>query len=93
MFYVEPCGTKGLVAAIEDQSSGVKWRGGSTNHNTMARGSNGKENTLKIIAVHSARGDSDDNAALVCTAYMSGFGDWHLPSSFELGQMYSNGSN
>jgi hypothetical protein len=38
VFYIEPCGTKGLVCAIEDQSSGIKWRGGGTNYSTMVRG-------------------------------------------------------
>lgn len=36
VFYIEPCGTKGLVAATEDQSTGIKWRGGGINYATMA---------------------------------------------------------
>ncbi len=101
VFYVEDCGTKGLVAALEDQDGGygVKWIGDDYNYMdyylTNAIGEDiyeGKENTLKIIAVHSAKGDFDDYAALVCTAYMGGFGDWYLPSREELNQMWLNKS-
>jgi hypothetical protein len=96
VFYVEPCGTKGLVCAIQDQDggSGIKWRGGSDDYNTMARGSQiygGKFNTSIIIAVHAAKDDFDDHAALVCANYTSGyFGDWYLPTPSELYLMYLN---
>ncbi len=94
VFYVEPCGTKGLVAATEDQSDDIKWRGGSTNYATMARGHElyaGKMNTSIIIAVHSAKDDFDNHAALICANYTGGdFGDWYLPSREELLLMYDN---
>ncbi len=94
VFYVEPCGTKGLVAATTDQSTGIKWRGGSTNYATMARGRElyaGKMNTSIIIAVHSAKDDFDNHAALVAANYRGGdFGDWYLPSREELLLMYNN---
>ena len=94
VFYVEPCGTKGLVAATEDQSDAIKWRGGSTDYATMARGHElyaGKMNTSIIIAVHSAKDDFDDHAALICANYTGGdFGDWYLPSRGELKLMYDN---
>ncbi len=94
VFYVEPCGTKGLVAAIDDQSAGVKWRGGSSNYLTMARGDEiyaGKMNTSVIISVHSAKNDYDDHAALLCANYQGGgYGDWYLPSKEELNLMYQN---
>ncbi len=94
VFYVEPCGTKGLVAATVDQSAGIKWRGGSTNYPTMARGHElyaGKMNTSIIIAVHAAKNDIDDHAALICANYTGGgFGDWYLPSREEFKLMYDN---
>jgi hypothetical protein len=96
VFYVEPCGTKGLVSAIEDQDggSGIKWRGGSTNYNTMAKGDElyaGKMNTSIIIAVHAAKNDFDEHAALACANYTyGGFGDWYLPSLKELELMWQN---
>jgi hypothetical protein len=94
VFYVEPCGTKGLVVAIEDQSVGVKWRGGSSNYSTMARGDEVyacKKNTYVIISVHSAKNDFDNHAALLCANYQGGgYGDWYLPSKEELNLMYQN---
>jgi len=94
VFYVEPCGTKGLVVATEDQSTGIKWRGGSTSYNTMARGDEvyaGKMNTSIIISIHSAKDDFDDHAASVCANYDGGdFGDWYLPSKEELLLIYNN---
>jgi len=94
VFYVEPCGTKGLVAATADQSTGIKWRGGSTNYSTNANGDGvyaGKMNTSIIISVHSAKDGFDDHAALVCANYTGGdFGDWYLPSREELFLMYDN---
>jgi len=94
IFYVEPCGTKGLVAATVDQSTGIKWRGGNTDYATMARGHGiyaGKMNTSIIIAVHSAKNHFDNHAALVCANYTGGgFGDWNLPSRDELLLMYNN---
>ena len=96
VFYVESCGTKGLVAAIEDQSSGIKWRGGVDNYFTMASGDEiyaGKMNTSIIISVHSAKDDTDEHAALVCANYDGGgFGDWYLPSKEELNLIYQNKS-
>ena len=96
VFYVETCGTKGLVCAIEDQNggAGVRWRAGSTNYQTMARGDGiyaGKMNTSIIIAVHSAKDDFNTHAAMVCANYTGGgFGDWYLPSKEELNLLYIN---
>jgi hypothetical protein len=96
VFYVEACGTKGLVAATEDNSTGIKWRGGglASNYSIMARGDEiyaGKMNTSIIIAVHSAKNDFDDHAASICANYTGGdFGDWYLPSIKELILMYNN---
>jgi len=94
VFWVDETGQHGLVCAKEDQSSGIKWRGGSTNYSTMARGDGiyaGKMNTSIIIAVHSAKNDFDSHAALICANNTDGdFGDWYLPSKEELNLMYQN---
>ena len=68
VFYVEDCGTKGLVAAIEDWNGGatIQWRSGSTNYITKAKGDEvyaGKMNTAIIISVSSVKDASEDHAA------------------------------
>jgi hypothetical protein len=96
VFYVQPCGTKGLVCAIEDQNggSGIKWRGGAVNYYTRATGDkiySGKMNTSIIISVHSAKDDFDNHAALECANYQGGgFGDWYLPSREEIYLMWQH---
>lgn len=96
VFYVEPCGTKGLVCSMEDLGGGAlfKWRGGNSYYNTMARGEQiygGKMNTSIIVAVHTAKGDFDNHAALVCANYTGeGYSDWYLPSRYELFLIYLN---
>ena len=94
VFWVDETGQHGLVCAIADQSTGVKWMGGGTYYSTMARGDSrlaGKMNTSLIIAVHSAKNDFDNHAAYVASRYTGGgFGDWYLPSRVELNLMYQN---
>ena len=100
VFYVEPCGTKGLVAAKEDQSTGVRWYAG-TNGRTQAKGDGpyaGKTNTSIIIAALVAIGDDNATyAARICnelkvTEGGKTYGDWYLPSKEELSLMYQNKS-
>jgi len=94
VFWVDETGQHGLVCAIEDQSSGIKWTGGATGYMTGAIGSliyAGKNNTLINIAVHNAKDNYDDNASRACKNYPGGgFGDWYLPSRGELDLMYQN---
>ncbi len=98
VFWVDESGQHGLVCAIEDQDggSGIKWRGGSTDYKTNALGDGiyaGEMNTSVIVAVHSANGDLDDHAALLCANYDGGgYGDWYLPSFEELKIMRQNKS-
>ncbi len=98
VFYVEPCGTKGLVAAKTDQSDGVRWYAGDSG-NTQAKGDGpyaGKANTSIIIAAHVAIGDDNNTyAARICnelqiTEVGKTYGDWYLPSKEELLLMYDN---
>ena len=96
VFFVYDGGQHGLIAATADQSTGIRWYGGS-NTNTRARADGigaGLKNTTIIIA---NQGPVDGNAfaATVCNEYSVTegdvtYGDWYLPSKYELDKMYLN---
>jgi hypothetical protein len=94
VFYVYDNGKHGLIAATSDQSTGIRWYGG-TNTNTRARGDGvgaGLKNTAIIIANQGAV-DGVVFAATVCNEYsvtVDGvtYGDWYLPSMHELNLLY-----
>jgi hypothetical protein len=94
VFYVYDNGKHGLIAATSDQSTGIRWWGGS-NTNTRARADGvgaGLKNTAIIIANQGAV-DGSDFAATVCNEYyvtVNGvtYGDWYLPSKYELNLLY-----
>ena len=81
--------THGLIAAVEDQSSGIRWHNGS-NVTTGATGTvvgTGSANTDDIIAAQGATETS--YAAGLARAYTGGgYTDWFLPSKDELNKMY-----
>ena len=98
IFYLDPSGCHGLVCALTDQSSGIRWYAGSFG-NTQAKGDGiytGKTNTSIIIASHVAIGDDGSTyAARMCNELQITeggvtYGDWYLPSKFELNEMYLN---
>ena len=96
VFFVYDGGQHGLIAATADQSTGIRWNGGSYT-NTRARADGigaGLKNTTIIIA---NQGPVDGNAfaATVCNEYsvtVDGvtYHDWYLPSKYELNLMYEN---
>ena len=94
IFYLDGTGQHGLIAAIEDQSTNMRWYAG-TSINTVAYGYGvgaGKINTALIIASQ-GYGDGELYAARVCNEYLVTvggvtYGDWYLPSLFELHLMY-----
>jgi hypothetical protein len=98
VFYVYDGGLHGLIAATADQSSGIRWYGGSYT-NTRARADGvgaGLKNTAIIIA-NQGPVDGDAFAATVCNEYSvtttvggvtTTYGDWYLPSKHELNLLY-----
>jgi hypothetical protein len=96
VFYVDVNGQHGLEAALTDQSPGIRWDNGGASTNTEARGDGvgaGEMNTMLIIANQGS--DSSTYAAglcanLVITNAGVDYGDWYLPSKFELNLMYLN---
>lgn len=98
VFWVDETGQHGLVAAKEDQSTGVRWYAG-THGNTQAKGDgpfSGEANTSIIIAAQVAIGDDGSTyAARICNELQvteggKTYGDWYLPSKEELNLMYQN---
>ena len=81
----------GLIAAISDQSSGIRWYNGTwstTGANGTAIGT-GLANTNAIIASQGAVTTS--YAAGLARAYNGGgYNDWYLPSKNELNKLYLN---
>jgi len=94
VFYVYDNGQHGLIAATADQSTGIRWYGG-TYTNTRARADGvgaGLKNTAIIIA-NQGPVDGAAFAATVCNEYsvtVAGvtYGDWYLPSKNELNLLY-----
>jgi len=95
VFYVDADGRHGLEAAPTDQSAGIQWNNGSFT-DTEANGDGlgaGEMNTMLIIANQGS--DSTTYAAgisasLVIAGTGAVYGDWYLPSKFELNLMYLN---
>jgi hypothetical protein len=83
--------THGLIAAVEDQSSGIQWYNDSydTTGATGTAVGTGSANTDAIIAAQGATETS--YAAGLARAYTGGgYTDWFLPSKDELNKMYTN---
>lgn len=94
VFYVYDEGHHGLIAPTVNQAQGMRWYAG-TNTNTMAMADGvgaGKANTAIIIA-NQGYGDGATYAARICNEYSVTvgdvtYGDWYLPSKFELNLLY-----
>jgi hypothetical protein len=95
VFWVDATGQHGLIAATSDQSTEIQWYNG-TNRVTNATGDGvgaGKMNTSVIIAMQTNDNVAGSFAALLCANLVitSGgvdYGDWYLPSKYELILMY-----
>jgi hypothetical protein len=95
VFYVYDNGQHGLIAATTNQSTAIKWYNGiSRITGTTGDGLNaGAMNTAMIIATQMADNQNGNFAAKVCADYsvtVGGvtYGDWYLPSKYELYLLY-----
>lgn len=87
IFWLDATGQHGLIAATTDQSTGLHWYNGSyTTTNAVRDGIGaGMYNTERIIANQS----TGSYAAQLCANYQGGgYGDWYLPSKYELNLLY-----
>ena len=94
VFYVDEDGLHGLEAAPDDQSGGVRWWNGTyTNTEALGKGVGaGEMNTMLIIANQGHNSNSYAAgicANLVITNAGVDYGDWYLPSEYELNLMYT----
>lgn len=94
VFYIYDNGQHGLIAATTDQSTGIRWYAGTFTYTLVyADGVGaGKANTAILIA-NQGYGDGGTYAVRICNEYsvtMGGvtYGDWYLPSKFELNLLY-----
>jgi hypothetical protein len=95
VFYVYDNGQHGLIAATGDQSTGMRWYNG-TDRSTGTTGDGlnaGSMNTAMIVASQTADSFYANFAAKVCADYsvtVGGitYGDWYLPSKYELNLLY-----
>jgi len=97
VFWVDTTGQHGLIAPTVDQSSsmlGLSWFQPYTN--TMARGDGlwaGDRNTTLIVAVQGFCGDTMYAARLCADLQIATggytYGEWYLPSKYELKLMYT----
>ncbi|PQJ76298.1 DUF1566 domain-containing protein [Polaribacter glomeratus] len=98
VFWVDETGQHGLVCSKKNQINAIKWFAG-TFGSTQAKGNGlyaGKANNSIIISTHVILGDDGElYAARLCneleiTENNRTYGDWYLPSKFELYLMYEN---
>lgn len=89
IFWLDGTGQHGLIAATTDQSTGIQWynNGDYTVTNAVRDGIGaGMYNTERIIANQS----TGSYAGQLCANYQGGgYGDWYLPSKYELNLLYS----
>ena len=89
IFYLDASGCHGLISAPTDQSTSATWYNGNyTVTNAVRDGVGaGKFNTERIIANQGV----GNYAAQLCANYQGGnYGDWYLPSKYELNLMKQN---
>ena len=94
VFYVYDNGLHGLIASKINQSTGIRWFGGS-NTTTRAKADGigaGLKNSYIVIA-NQGSVDGNDFAATACNEYSItesnvNYGSWYLPSKYELNLLY-----
>jgi Protein of unknown function (DUF1566) len=95
VFFVYDKGLHGLIAAKADQSNGIEWYNGTYRYTgTTGDGLGaGAMNTAMITATQMADKQTGNFAAKLCADYsitIDGitYGDWYLPSKYELNLLY-----
>jgi hypothetical protein len=99
VFYVYDGGQHGLIATTTDQSTGIQWYNGTYRYTgTMSEGLGaGEMNTALIVSAQMSDNQTGNFAAKVCAVYsvtVDGitYGDWYLPSKYELTLLYAQKS-
>jgi hypothetical protein len=95
VFYVYDNGRHGLIAATVNQSTGIQWYNGTYRYTgTTGDGLGaGAMNTAMIVATQISDNQAGNFAAKVCADYSVtvggvNYGDWYLPSKYELNILY-----
>jgi len=96
VFYVYDNGRHGLIAAAADQDPAIEWYNGIRRYtNTTGDGVGaGEMNTTLIISLQTDDNPTGNFAAKVCADYSATvdgvtYGDWFLPSRYELALLFS----
>jgi hypothetical protein len=95
IFWLDATGQHGLIADTTDQSAGIRWYNGQYRY-TGTSGDGlyaGVMNTALIVATQMLISQAGSFAAKVCADYSvtdNGvtYGDWYLPSQYELNLLY-----
>lgn len=86
IFYIDGTGQHGLIAALNDISTGIIWHNGNYVTTNATSLTDGFTNTNLIIT---AQGNTAAYAAKLCKDYNGGgFNDWFLPSKDQLNRLY-----
>ena len=96
VFWLDASGEHGLIVSASDPATGVTWSNGTAKI-TGATGDgllSGKMNTAMIVAGLIAETPTGSFAAKACADYSVAdggvtYGDWYLPSKYELNLLYS----
>ena len=100
IFWLDGTGQHGLIVTETDQSAGVTWCNNSVYRITGTYGDGlfaGEMNTAMIVAAQIADKPTGSFAAKVCADLIVNeshitidtWGDWYLPSKYELGKLYN----
>lgn len=96
IFWLDASGEHGLIVSTTDQATGVTWSNGTAKI-TGAKGDgllSGEMNTGMIVAGLIAETPAGSFAAKACADYSVAadgvtYGDWYLPSKYELNLLYA----
>lgn len=97
VFFTYDEGRHGLIADTIDQDLGIQWYNAKEKYtNTAGDGvGSGELNTVSIVASQTSDDEVGNFAAKVCADYSKTvegvtYGDWYLPSKYELGLLFYN---